>query len=514
MTYPGHWVATQADSAAIIMASSGEQVTFAELESAANQGAQLLRKMGLKRGDTFALWSGNNARFLEIVWAMRRCGVYMVPIPSKLTAEEAAYLVNDSQSQLVIIDSSLKHALDFSARLSALCPDVKHAYSLNSPLAGLDQWEAHCAAMPDELIADPSPGQSMAYSSGTTGKPKGVKQPLPEGAFDAPPAFAALMAHRYHSTPGTCFLLSAPLYHSGPLNMAMSEQSLGATVLLFEKFDAELMLKCIERYRPERGQFVPTMFIRLLKLPENVRKRYDVSSLKVAIHSAAPCPVETKHAMINWWGPILEEIYGGTENVGSTMISSEEWLQKPGSVGRASRGSIHICDEQGKVLPAGETGTIYFDTGAQFEYHGDKQKTLSTRHPQHSDWSTFGDIGRLDEDGYLYLSDRKAFMIIAGGVNIYPQEAEDVLFTHPKVADVAVFGIPDADMGEQVKAVIEPTEWSDAGEQLAAELIAYCKSRLATLKCPQTIDFQQHLPRDDAGKLAKHAIRASYWSQQ
>lgn len=513
MTYPGHWAATQAESPAIIMAGSGEQVTFAELERAANQGAQLLRQLGLRRGDTFALWSGNNARFLEIVWAMRRAGVYMVPVPSKLTAEEAAYLVNDSQSRLVIIDSTLKHAADFNARLGVLCPDARYAFSLHGPLPGRNAWEAACADMPDTLIADPSPGQSMAYSSGTTGKPKGVKQPLPEGAFESPPAFAPLMAHRYHSKPGTCFVLSAPLYHSGPLNMAISEQSLGATVLLFEKFDAELMLQCIEKYRPERGQFVPTMFIRLLKLPKTVRQRYDVSSLKIAIHSAAPCPIDTKYAMIDWWGPILEEIYGGTENVGSTMISSEEWLQKPGSVGRASRGNIYICDEQGSVLPTGETGTVYFETSSQFEYHGDKQKTLSTRHPQHSEWSTFGDIGRVDEDGYLYLSDRRAFMIIAGGVNIYPQEAEDVLFTHPLVADVAVFGVPDADMGEQVKAVIQPANWADAGEQLESELIDYCRSRLATLKCPKSIDFEQHLPRDDAGKLAKHAIRARYWNR-
>jgi acyl-CoA synthetase (AMP-forming)/AMP-acid ligase II len=272
------------------------------------------------------------------------------------------------------------------------------------------------------------------------------------------------------------------------------------------------MLQAIDTYRPQQGQFVPTMFIRMLKLPAAVRERYDVSSLKVAIHSAAPCPVDTKREMIQWWGPILEEIYGGTENAGSTMISSAEWLRKPGSVGRVARGSIHVCDDAGNELPVGETGTIYFNCGARFEYLNDEDKTAGSRHPAHADWSTFGDIGRVDDEGYLFLSDRKAFMIIAGGVNIYPQEAEDVLLGHPAVADAVVFGVPDADMGEQVKAVVEPIDWSQAGAAFEAELIAWCRSRLADFKCPRSIDFERKLLRDDAGKIAKHALRNRYWT--
>ncbi len=511
MSYPGHWSASQADAPALIMAGSGETLTFRMLESAANRGAQLLRSLGLRRGDSFALWSGNNARFLEIAWAMKRSGLYMVPIPAKLTAEEAAYQVNDSGSRVLILDASLKHAPDSGARLRELCPAVEHFFSVEGDTAGVTPWLTACAELPDTLIADPAPGQVMNYSSGTTGKPKGVRQPLPEGPFDLPPPFAPLMQYRYGSGPGSTFAVSAPLYHSGPLAMAMAEQSLGACVLLFEKFDAEGMLRSLEKYRPERGQFVPTMFIRMLKLPDAVRAKYDVSSLQVAIHSAAPCPVETKRAMIEWWGPVLEEIYGGTENAGSTMISSEEWLRKPGSVGRASLGSIHICDDAGRELPPGETGTVYFNTGARFEYLGDAQKTHNARHPLHPEWSTFGDIGRVDDEGYLYLSDRKAFMIICGGVNIYPQEAEDALVAHPEVADVVVFGVPDADMGEQVKALVQPADWTRAGPQLERELIDYCRSRLATLKCPQSIDFEQQLPRDDVGKLAKQAIRQRYW---
>jgi len=511
MTYPGHWAQRQPDTPAIIMAGSGAQVSFAELESAANRGAQLLRSLGLARGDAFVLWSGNNPRFLEIAWAMKRSGLYMVPVAAKLNAAEAAYIIRDCGARVLIIDSTLPHAADLHGRLAQLCPAVAHAYTINGDLPGSNRWEDACAAQPDTLVADPASGRPLLYSSGTTGKPKGIKIPLEDGPFDTPPPFAPLMAHRYGAAPQTSFVLSAPLYHSGPLAMAMSEQSLGASVLLFEKFDAEAMLQAIERYRPARGQFVPTMFIRMLKLPAAVRRRYDVSSLRVAIHSAAPCPVDTKRAMIDWWGPILEEIYGGTENAGSTMISSHEWLRKPGSVGRVARGSIHICDDDGRELAVGETGTVYFDCGASFEYLGDAGSTAGARHPRHAAWSTFGDIGRVDGDGYLFLSDRRAFMIIAGGVNIYPQEAEDVLVAHPEVADVVVFGVPDPDMGEQVKAVVEPVDWARAGAALEAELIAFCRARLAGLKCPKSVDFERRLPRDDAGKLAKHALRARYW---
>lgn len=511
MTYPGHWAALQPDSPAIIMAGSGETVSFRALERAANQGAQLLRHLGLRRGDSFVLWCGNNPRFLDIAWAAKRTGLYLVPVSARLTAGEAAYIVNDCGARLAIVDSTLRHAGEFCSELTRQCPRIEHGFALNGVLPNLGNWEQACASMPDTLIGDPSPGRPMMYSSGTTGKPKGVKLALEEGAFDTPPPFAPLMAHRYGTTPGTRFVLSAPLYHSGPLAMAMSAQSLGATVLLFERFDAQAMLQAIDAYRPEQGQFVPTMFIRMLKLPAAVRAQYDVSSLRVAIHSAAPCPVDTKRAMIDWWGPVLEEIYGGTENAGSTLISSAEWLRKPGSVGRVARGSIHICDDAGVELPVGATGTVYFNCGASFEYLNDASKTAGARHPAHPAWSTFGDIGRVDDEGYLFLSDRKAFMIIAGGVNIYPQEAENVLVSHPAVADAVVFGVPDPDMGEQVKALVEPIDWSRAGTALEQELIALCRSRLAGFKCPRSIDFERTLLRDDAGKIAKHALRSRYW---
>jgi acyl-CoA synthetase (AMP-forming)/AMP-acid ligase II len=509
--HPRHWATVQPQAPAIIMAGSGETVNYAELEAAANRGAQLLRRLGLRKGDVFALWSGNNPRFLEIAWAMRRAGLYMVPIQSKLHAEEAAYIITDCKARVLIVDAGLTHGAALIEQLPQLCPAVEHAFSLRGRLPGIRSWEDTILAMPAELISDPALGQWMAYSSGTTGKPKGIQQPLQDVPFDTPLAFAQLMARRYKSRAGTKFIVSAPLYHVGSLTQAIAEQCLGASVLLFEKFDAEAMLRAIEYYRPERGQFVPTMFIRMLKLSAEVRARYDVSSLKVAIHSAGPCPLETKRAMIEWWGPILEEIYGGTENAGSTLISSEEWLRKPGSVGRPSSGSIHICDEHGSELPAGATGMIYFDAGASFQYLNDAAKTSGARHPQQPGWASFGDIGHVDEDGYLFLSDRKAFMIISGGVNIYPQEAENVLSMHPAVADVAVFGVPDTDLGERAMAVIEPVEWERAGPELEAALIAFCKSKLASLKCPKSIDFERKLPRDEAGKLAKRALRDRYW---
>jgi acyl-coenzyme A synthetase/AMP-(fatty) acid ligase len=507
-----HWAKETPDQIAIRMAGSGETVTFAELERASNQGAHLLRKLGLQRGDRFAIWSTNNPRYLEIAFSMQRSGLYMCPIASKLNASEAAYIINDSNARILILDATIgAHAADLARDVVTLCPKVERVFSIRGDLPGVARWEDETAALPGEPIPDQSPGQTMIYSSGTTGKPKGILRPLSEDAFDGPNSLTRMHSQIFGSKEGTVFVATAPLYHTGPLHFVFAELRLGATVLVFEKFDAEKVLEGIERFGVERGQFVPTMFTRMLKLPADVRTRYDVSSLKLALHSAAPCPIGVKKEMIDWWGPVLFEIYGGTESAGSTMIGSQEWLKKPGSVGKSAGGAIHICAEDGTELPVGETGTIYFEGNANFSYLGDDTKTRDARHPQHSDWSTFGDIGRVDEDGYLFLSDRRAFMIICGGVNIYPQEAENLLTMHPKVADVAVFGIPDPDMGEQVKAVVQPAEGVTGDSSLEAELIAFCKSHLASLKCPKTIDFDAALPRDATGKMLKKQLRDSYW---
>jgi acyl-coenzyme A synthetase/AMP-(fatty) acid ligase len=503
------WAARMPDTPALIMARTGESVTFAELEAQSNRGAHLLRSLGLQRGDAFALWSGNNARFHEITWAMQRSGLYMTPIASKLKAHEAAYIVNDCEAKVLIIDAGLAAAQDMVREAAELCPKVEKIFSLCGPLPGVERWEEARAKMPATPIADQSSGRPMIYSSGTTGRPKGVRMPLSDLPFDSPPY--ALYQEFCPIEPGTGFVATAPLYHVGTMLMTMSEQQFGATILLMDKFDAEVLLATVDKYRPVRAQFVPTMFSRLLKLPAEVRAKYDCSSLKLAIHSAAPCPLEVKRQMIEWWGPILFDIYGGTENAGATIITSEEWLKKPGSVGRGFHSTIHICTEEGDELPVGEIGVIYFEGGSDFSYYNDPDKTKDARNPKNHQWRTFGDIGWVDPDGYLYLSDRRAFMIIAGGVNIYPQEAENALILHPEVHDVAVFGVPDPDMGEQVKAVVQLNDLSKAGPEMERELIAYCRSQLASLKCPKTVDFVESLPRDITGKMMKRELRASYW---
>lgn len=509
-----HWAKETPDQIAIRMAGSGETVTFAELEAASNRNAHLLRTLGLQRGDAFAILSSNNPRYLELAFTMQRAGLYMVPIASKLSPPEAAYIVNDSKARILIVDASIgANAQALAREAGALCPAIEHVFVIRGDLPGVRRWEEEAASCPATPIADQSLGQTMIYSSGTTGQPKGIHRPLSDTPFDAADGLTNMHKYMFGTKEGTVFVATAPLYHTGPLHFVLSELKLGATVLVYEKFDAEKVLAGIEQHRVARGQFVPTMFTRMLKLPEEVRTRYDLSSLTFAVHSAAPCPVDVKQAMIDWWGPILMEIYGGTENAGATLIDSHQWLKKPGSVGKSTTGPVHVCADDGTELPIGETGIIYFEGNASFDYLGDEKKTKDSRHPVHANWATFGDIGRVDEEGYIFLSDRKAFMIIAGGVNIYPQEAENRLCMHPKVADVAVFGIPDPDMGEQVKAVVQPAAGVEPGPALEAELIAYCKEGLASLKCPKSIDFEAELPRDPTGKMLKKQLRDSYWAK-
>jgi len=508
--YSSHWAKSHPDMAAIITAESGSTLTYAELERAANQGAHLLRSLGLQRGDTFAIWSRNNPTVMELTLTMQRTGLYMVPLPVRLKKAEASYIVADSAAKVLIIDATISEAVALGTEICALCPNVSQMFCLYDDVEGTDRWEAAIAAMPDTVIEDPSAGAPMVYSSGTTGRPKGVRHALPGGPFDEEHPYAKLHANRYSVEPGSIFLLSSPLYHSGPLAFAQAELRNGGTLLLFDKFDAEKVLESIDRYKVKRAQFVPTMLIRMLKLPENIRTSYDISSLEAAIHSAAPCPVDAKRAAIAWLGPILHEIYGGTENAGSTLIDSHEWLRKPGSVGRPMVGKFHICDEDGRELPVGESGAIYFSGGKTFEYLNDPEKSKGARHPVHRDWLTFGDIGYVDEDGYLFLTDRKSFMIISGGVNIYPQETENLLIMHPDVADAAVFGVPDPDMGEKVMAVVQPADWDKANEDFAKELADYCLASLAPHKCPRVIEFENALPRDATGKMFKRELRQRY----
>ena len=371
------------------------------------------------------------------------------------------------------------------------------------------------APMPTTPIADESAGRPMLYSSGTTGRPKGVKRIAPDGAVDnsiaAANPLANLGAALYGWTPESIYLSPAPLYHAAPLGWSTAVQAMGGTVILMERFDAEDALRFIEQYKVTTAQWVPTHFVRMLKLPPEARTRYDMRSLKSVFHAAAPCPVPVKEQMIAWWGPIVHEYYAGTEGNGFCIINSEEWLAHKGSVGRGLTAQVKICDEEGAVLPPRSEGLVFFEGGGQFEYHGDPAKTAESRNAY--GWTTLGDVGWLDEEGYLYLTDRKSFMIISGGVNIYPQELENVLIGHPKVADAAVVGAPDEEMGEKVVAVIQPMDWADAGDELRAELMAYARQHLSHVKSPRVIDFMAELPRHATGKLYKRLIRDAYWAK-
>jgi long-chain acyl-CoA synthetase len=504
--YPAAHAQTTPDKPACVMAGSGRVVTYRQLDEGSNRCAQLFRSLGLTTGDSIALCMENHPRFFEITWAAQRSGLYYTPISSRLTPAEMEYIIGDCGAR-VFITSAYKR--DAAAELSDRICGVRTRLMIDGTIPGYASYEEAVAAQPAVPVPDELEGQDMLYSSGTTGRPKGVKFPLTNQPAGTPPALLQLMKFLYNSDADTVYLSPAPLYHAAPLRFCMSVHRIGGTAMVMEKFDPVEYLHLIERYRVTHSQLVPTMFVRMLKLPEAERRRYDLSSLRVAVHAAAPCPIQVKEQMIEWWGPVLHEYYAGTEGNGFTAITSAEWLQHRGSVGRALLGEIHIVDDEGNELPAGEVGTIYFAGGARFEYHNDPAKTAGSRNAQ--GWSTLGDIGYLDADGYLYLTDRKANMIISGGVNIYPQEAENLLITHPKVADVAVFGVPNPDLGEEVKAVVQPVDMADTGPELERELIAFCQQALAKFKCPRSIDFEAELPRHPTGKLYKRLLKDRYW---
>ena len=499
------------DKPAMISADTGRAVTFAELNERSNRLAQFLYAQGLRRGDHIAVLMENNLAFMEPVWAAFRSGLYVTTINRYLPADEAAYIASDCGAKALITSYAKR---DTAAELLDLIPNCPIRLMVGGVIPGWASYEDAVASCSPEPLAQEWMGDSMLYSSGTTGRPKGILRPLPE--ITPAEGFETRQAsNRYELSAQSVYLSPAPLYHAAPLAYVLTVQSFGGTVVMMERFDPEQALHLIEKHRVTHSQWVPTMFVRMLKLPPEVRTRYDLSSHKVAVHAAAPCPVEVKRQMIEWWGPILYEYYAGTEASGSTFITSEDWLKHPGSVGRAALGVLHICDEDGNELPVGETGLVYFEREAPtFEYHNDPAKTASARHPKHPNWNALGDVGYLDEDGYLYLTDRKAFMIISGGVNIYPQAIEDALVTHPKVADVAVFGVPDPEMGEAVKAVIEPAPGQAPSDDLAAELMTYARERLAHYMAPRSIDFIEEMPRLPTGKLYKRILRDAYWQDR
>lgn len=492
---------------AYIMAESNEVVTFAELEAGANQAAHLFRQLGLRRGDHIAILLENHPLFFQICWAAQRAGLYYTAISWRLLHAEVEYIVNNCEAKVFITSRA---RADVAEAVVEGTPNVTARYMLDGTIEGFESLEEAMSDMPASPIADESEGQPMLYSSGTTGYPKGIKKPLPEVAYGEDEGISVIRT-LYGATEHSIYLSPAPLYHAAPLGFTMACLRSGITVVVMEHFEAEFALECIERYQITHSQWVPTMFVRMLKLPEDVRLRYNVSSLQVAIHAAAPCPIPIKQSMIEWWGPVIYEYYAGTEGNGFVQLNSAEWLEHKGSVGKPLNCEIHICDEEGAEVPTGESGTIYFGGGGVFEYYNDKDKTAGSRHP--AGWSTLGDVGYLDEDGFLYLTDRKHFMIISGGVNIYPQEAENILITHEKVVDVAVFGVPNAEFGEEVKAVVQPRAMSEADTILEVELLDFCREHLSHVKCPRSIDFREELPRHPTGKLYKRLLKDEYWER-
>lgn len=490
-----------AQSPALI--TDGGAITFGDLHARSQRVAAALHDAGLRRGDGVALVLPNRTEFFEITWGCQLSGLYYTAVNTHFTPAEVAYVVEDSEAKAVFVDSSMTA---LAAHIGGL--DVGARFSVGGAIPG---WRAYHDALAMARAAPPlSDGSEMLYSSGTTGRPKAVRRPLPldgNGSWGQGVLEMAL-TRRYGMTSDDVYLSPAPLYHAAGVNYTMAVNRVGAASIIMPRFDAEAVLRLIETHRVTHAQFVPTMFVRMLKLPEEVRDKYDVSSLRCVIHAAAPCPVDVKHRMMDWFGPIIHEYYGGTEGFAGTTIGPQDWLAHPGSVG-IPMAAVHVVGEDGTELPVGETGELYFEGGPAFQYFKDPAKTASVSN-EHG-WRTLGDMGRVDEDGYLYLTDRSTFMIVSGGVNIYPQEVENLLIMHPKLVDAAVFGVPNEEFGEEVKAVVQPVVGLVGSPELEAELIDYCRSHLAAYKCPRTVEFDPELPRDPNGKLYKRRIRDGYW---
>jgi len=489
------------------MASSGEVITYAQLDETANRLSQLFHAAGLKPGDHMAFCMENRAEYLPIMWGAHYAGLYYTAVSSRLTQDEIGYIIQDSGSRAFITSPYKAQAM---AGLDDVLADLDIRLSVGGQVDGFDSFEEAIASQPNVPLEGRVEALPMLYSSGTTGRPKGVKPSVEVKPLGSGETLTKMMTILFGAEEGSIYLSPAPLYHSAPLRYCTQFHRLGSTVVVMENFDAEGALAAIEKYRVTHSQWVPTMFVRMLKLPEETRARYDMSSLELAVHAAAPCPVGIKKQMFEWWGEIIHEYYAGTEGNGFAYCSPSDWLAHEGSVGKPVNCTVHIVDDDGKEVSTGEEGAIYFEGASiqRFEYHNDPEKTKAS---MLGDWSTLGDIGKLDEDGFLYLTDRKANMIISGGVNIYPQETENVLTLHPRVQDVAVFGVPNVDFGEEVKAVVQLVDMAEAGDVLERELIAYCREHLADVKCPRSVDFRDELPRHPTGKLYKRLLKDEYW---
>jgi acyl-CoA synthetase (AMP-forming)/AMP-acid ligase II len=508
--YPGTYVESKPDHAAIIMGRSEETVTYRELEARSNQLARLWRGAGLREGDHIAIFLENHPRYLEVVWAGLRSGLYVTAINSFLTAPELSYILNDCQAQALVTSHAKQ---DIVAQLDSehATPAVHSRLMMDGVMTGYESYEQAIDSESSQRIEKETLGATMLYSSGTTGRPKGIMRAL-TGVHPSESMTAQALGPIFGYNENMVYLSPAPTYHAAPIAFINATLCWGGTVVMMEKFEPGHSLALIEKHSVTHSQWVPTMFSRMLKLPEQERIGFDLSSHECAIHAAAPCPVPVKRQMIDWWGPIIHEYYAGSEGNGSTGINSHEWLEKPGSVGKIRAGALHIVDDDGVDLPPGKEGNVYFSgAGLPFKYHNAPEKTEESR--LSGGRTTLGDVGYLDEDGYLFLTDRKAYMIISGGVNIYPREIEDRLITHAKIADVAVFGVPNEDFGEEVKAVVQLMPDVSESDELVAELLTYCGEELSHYKVPRSIDFIDELPRLPTGKLYKRILRDRYWGK-
>jgi long-chain acyl-CoA synthetase len=498
---------TDPDRLALVMAATGETVTFGDYEHRCNRFARLMRAAGLRRGDHVAFFMENNARLPECEGAAERIGLYFTLVNSHASPDDAAYIVDNCQARLVVTTAA---KAEVAVQVVGRCPSIERWLMVDGAVDGFEDFEDAVAQFPGTALEDESAGRAMFYSSGTTGRPKGILRALPTCAPGDPAAVALdFLCRSWQLRAGMTYLSPAPLYHASPQVNLSAALRLGATSVIMERFDAAMFLDLVERFGVSHTQMVPTMFVRLLKLPDATRDAADVSSLESVVHAAAPCPVSVKRAMIDWWGPILIEYLGTSEGVGSTRVTSGEWLTRPGTVGRSHVGQVQILDDKGSPRPPGVPGDVWFTGDTAFEYFGDPAKTAAAKDTTGTR-SPSGDIGYLDEDGFLFLTDRHAHTIISGGVNIYPQEIENLLVTHADVVDAAVIGVPNEEYGEEVKAVVETVHGVTGSDDLANELLAMCRRELAHYKCPRSVDFTAQLPRLATGKLYKRELRDRY----
>jgi len=500
--YPGKWAQEFPEKQAVINSTTGESISYRELESKSAQLAHFFRSKGIERGDHVTLFIKNDIKYFEIAWAAMRSGIYLTPANSWLKPTELSYIIKNSEAKLLIVDKALEEVCN---KLVVENDPIK--LSFNGSLESFDSYEEIVYSYPTDAPDNNPKGTFMFYSSGTTGQPKGIKWPLLDEQIHEDHEHYLFHKELWFYDQETVAIVTSPLYHAAPAHMALTAHAFGGTVVMMPKFDAEDALRVIQEYKVTHGQWVPTQFMRMHKLPKEVKDSYDVSSQKVITHAAAPCPVDLKEEMIDWWGNIFFEYYSGSEGVGMTHAEPSDWKKYPGTVGKALMGIIHICDKDGVELPAGEIGKIYFESEHEFDYHKDPEKREKSRHFDHSSWSSFGDIGYVNEEGYLFLTDRESFMIISGGVNIYPQEVENLLSMHDEIEDVAVIGIPDEDMGESVKAFIKLSDKALERLDNEAFFIEYTRKNLAHYKCPSTIEFVEELPRSDSGKLVKRYLK-------